>query len=145
MVNFKNEIFPKINIISDFDKKINSIEKSIVKNKTIQEVLENNQEIIPKKAGTYFFYDTKEKKIVYVGISRKIKSRLQQHTNHKSSNSASLAYLMAKKEFADKKAWTKTKDWDKTKGYWGKLKEEFENNNNYRNKYQDKINRVMMI
>jgi hypothetical protein len=136
MKNFKGEKFPDIEIIKTFDNEINKASKNISKNLTINEVLANKQEIIPKK-GAYFFYDTKENKIVYVGISRNIKFRLQQHTNHKSSLSASLAYLMAK---ADSGAIEKDPvGWNKPKGYWSDLKEKFEDDRVFRSKYQNKI------
>lgn len=128
MVNFKKEIFPEIEVVKKFDEKITEIEKNIAKNQTIQEILKENQKIIPKGAGVYFFYDTEQEKIVYVGISRKIKFRLQQHTNHKSSNSASLAYLMAKNELKNPQV--------------KNIKDCFEKANNVencRNKHQNKI------
>ena len=102
MKNFKGEKFPRIKVIKKFNKKIKVIKKHIVNRQTVQEVLTNPKKNIPPKSGAYFFYNTEENKIVYIGISRNIKSRLQQHINHKSSLSASLAYLMAKDELKNK-------------------------------------------
>lgn len=129
MNNFKDEKFPVLGNFEDFDAIINKIEKEIVSNKTVEKILKENPQNIPKGPGAYFFYDTAERKIVYVGISRKIKNRLQQHINHKSSLSASLAYLMAKHELEKIKSITE-------------IKESFEkpdNEDNCRNKHQKKI------
>ena len=124
MENFRKEQFPELSCIKKFDKQINKIQKKIINNKSISETLKS---VIPKQ-GAYFFYDTHNKRIVYVGISRNIRSRLLQHINHKSSLSASLAYLIAKDGLKEKSI-------KEIKECFEKAKEE----NNCRNKYQEEI------
>jgi len=159
MKNFKFESYPEKlqNLILDFDERIKKIEESFKNNKTsikIEDLLnikdgenaKHNLKLIgfePKTLkefqGAYIFYDPKLKKIVYVGISRKLIQRLRQHVNHKDPNTASLAYLMAKNEVAKKKGWNKPEDWHVKKGYWKNTKANFKNSKKFREQYQNKI------
>jgi len=68
--------------------------------------------------GVYIFFENKTP--VYIGISRSLVSRLKQHANGNSSSTATLAYLMAKKENSE----LKSKDFG---GKNNKLRERYKN------------------
>ena len=141
MQNFKFETYPDSKNIEVFDREIEKVEKHFRSGnaESIANLLKNNTKQDITSKGVYVFFCEKRKEIEYIGISRTIYFRLQQHTNHKHTSSASLAYLMAKNEYAKKEGWSKTEDWNQKRGFWKELKADFENSKKFRERFQNKI------
>lgn len=151
MQNFRFETYPEfdtIQKIETFDEKINEIEenfKNEQRNIRLEDLLkgdtkENLKNIgfTPEKTnlfkGVYVFYSEEKQRIEYIGISRKIIDRLRQHAYFSQPNSASLAYLMLKKQYA-KKDWVRPEDWNKQ--YFSEIE--------IKNKFQDEVREFQAI